>query len=89
MSKPHLIDDLLKRCVTFDEDEQSSEVKLRMAVDLNWIVARVEYHLTTSHDESDIAFAQSALRIVELTARNFNVAPIEAAHIDIGEGSNS
>lgn len=84
----NIIDSLLARCVTFDEEHQNSDWQYEIAKSLNSIVARVEYQLTTCGDESDINFARAALGIVELVADGEEIKPIEAAHIDIGEGPN-
>lgn len=84
-----LINSLLARCITFDEEDgQSAAWKYQVARDLNWIVSRAEYVLTTTGDNSDIAFADAALRIVERIASDYSIEPIKAAHIDIGDGPN-
>lgn len=57
---------LLRRSrVVYDEDHQTSPSQQSLAVDLNRILERVEYTLETCSDESDLEFAESALRVVD------------------------
>lgn len=63
------IDALLERCKrTFNETDQRICINKEYATDLNKIVSRVQWTLETGGDETDIDFAEAALRVVDRVA---------------------
>ncbi len=67
MNKRNL--ELYERCtVTYDESGQSEPWRNEVAKDLNNLLARAEYALATTADESDVMFVESCLRIVDRVA---------------------
>ena len=61
---------LQRRCINAKLDPAQTETwKADVAEDLNTILARVQYHLTSEIvDESDIDFARAALRTIARVA---------------------
>ena len=75
------IEELLARTkIAFaPKPEFENEARRQMADDLNAIVCRVAWTLETGGDETDIAFAESALRVVERAALDNRITSWPAA----------
>lgn len=58
----------------FDEENQDTEIKKKIASDLNWILSRVEYIQGQQMDNTDREFCASAQRIVDRVAEFEEIA---------------